>query len=43
MWPFQAGEFVTPSDDVAQCEGITALEKAEINIASGMVRWLAVE
>ena len=35
--PFQAGEFGMPSDCVAQCEAIYALEKGEIDIASGMI------
>ena len=30
---FQAGEFGMPSDCVAQCEAIYALEKGEIDIA----------
>jgi len=34
---FQAGEFGVPSDCVAQCEAIYALEKGEIDIASGMI------
>ena len=34
---FQAGEFGIPSDCVAQCEAIYALEKGEIGIASGMI------
>ena len=34
--PFQAGEFGMPSDCVAQCEAIYALEKGEIDIASGI-------
>jgi mRNA-degrading endonuclease toxin of MazEF toxin-antitoxin module len=33
--PFQAGEFGMPSDCVAQCEAIYALEKGEIDVASG--------
>ncbi|MGZ3384559.1 MAG: type II toxin-antitoxin system PemK/MazF family toxin [Isosphaeraceae bacterium] len=35
--PFRACEFVMPSDCVAQCEAIYALEKGEIDIASGMI------
>jgi mRNA-degrading endonuclease toxin of MazEF toxin-antitoxin module len=35
--PFQAGEFGMPRDCVAQCEAIYALEKGEIDIASGMI------
>src|SRR5262249_9176637 len=35
--PFQAGEFGMPSDCVAQCEAIYALEKGEIAIASGTI------
>ena len=35
--PFQASEFGMPSDCVAQCEAIYALEKGEIDIASGMI------
>ncbi len=35
--PFQAGEFGMPSDCVAQCEAIYALEKGEIDIASGLI------
>ncbi len=35
--PFQAGEFGMPRDCVAQCEAIYALEKGEVNIASGMI------
>jgi mRNA-degrading endonuclease toxin of MazEF toxin-antitoxin module len=35
--PFLAGEFGPPSDCVAQCEAIYALEKAEIDSASGMI------
>ena len=35
--PFQAGEFGVPSDCVAQCEAIYALEKGEIGIASGTI------
>jgi mRNA-degrading endonuclease toxin of MazEF toxin-antitoxin module len=35
--PFRAGEFGMPSDCVAQCEAIYALEKGEIDIASGMI------
>lgn len=35
--PFQVCEFVMPSDCVAQCEAIYALEKGEIDIASGMI------
>jgi mRNA-degrading endonuclease toxin of MazEF toxin-antitoxin module len=33
--PFRTGEFGMPSDCVAQCEAIYALEKGEIDIASG--------
>ena len=40
--PFQAGEFGVPSDCVAQCEAIYALEKGEIDIASGPVGRLDV-
>ena len=32
--PFHAGEFGMPSDCVAQCEAIYALEKGEIDIVS---------
>ena len=39
--PFQAGEFGMPSDCVAQCEAIYALEKGEIDIASGPIGRLA--
>jgi len=35
--PFRACEFVMPSDRVAQCEAIYALEKGVIDIASGMI------
>ncbi|MGZ3300202.1 MAG: type II toxin-antitoxin system PemK/MazF family toxin [Isosphaeraceae bacterium] len=35
--PFRACEFVMPSDCVAQCEAIYALEKGVIDIASGMI------
>ena len=35
--PFQAGELGMPSDCVAQCEAIYALEKGEIDIASGII------
>jgi mRNA-degrading endonuclease toxin of MazEF toxin-antitoxin module len=35
--PFQTGEFGMPSDCVAQCEAIYALEKGEIDIGSGMI------
>ena len=35
--PFQAGEFGMPSDCVAQCEAIYALETGEFDIASGMI------
>ncbi|MGP0062418.1 MAG: type II toxin-antitoxin system PemK/MazF family toxin [Isosphaeraceae bacterium] len=35
--PFHAGEFGMPSDCVAQCEAICALEKGEIDIASGLI------
>jgi mRNA-degrading endonuclease toxin of MazEF toxin-antitoxin module len=35
--PFQAGEFGMPSDCVAQCDAIYALEKAEIDIGSGII------
>ena len=35
--PFQAGEFGMSSDCVAQCEAIDALEKGEIDIASGPI------
>ena len=35
--PFQAGEFGMPSDRVAQCGAIYALEKREIDIASGPI------
>ena len=35
--PFQAGEFGMPSDCVAQCEAIYALEKGEIDVATGMI------
>src|SRR5262249_16771358 len=35
--PFQAGDFGMPSDCVAQCEAIYALEKGEIDIASGTI------
>ena len=35
--PFHAGEFGMPSDCVAQCEAIYALEKGEIDIASGVI------
>jgi hypothetical protein len=34
---FQAGEFGMPSDCVAQCEAIYALEKGETDIASGLI------
>jgi mRNA-degrading endonuclease toxin of MazEF toxin-antitoxin module len=33
--PIHAGEFGMPSDRVAQCEAIYALEKGEIDAASG--------
>ena len=36
-WKFHAGEFGMPSDCVAQCEAIYALEKGEIDIASGVI------
>lgn len=35
--PFQTGEFGMPSDCEAQCEAIYAMEKGEIDIASGMI------
>jgi mRNA-degrading endonuclease toxin of MazEF toxin-antitoxin module len=35
--PFQAGEFGMPSDCVPQCDAISALEKAEIDIGSGII------
>ena len=35
--PFHAGEFIMPSDCVAQCEAIYDLEKGEIDIASGTI------
>jgi len=35
--PFQAGEFSMPTDCVAQCEAIYALEKREIELASGVI------
>ena len=35
--PFPKGEFGMPSDCVAQCEAIYALEKGEIDIAPGMI------
>ena len=34
---FQAGEFGMPSDCVAQCEAIYALEKGEIDVATGLI------
>jgi mRNA-degrading endonuclease toxin of MazEF toxin-antitoxin module len=34
---FLAGEYGMPSDCVAQCEAIYALEKGEIDIASGTI------
>ncbi len=34
---FLAGEFGLPSDSVAQCEAIYAMEKSEIDVASGMI------
>ncbi len=35
--PFRAREFGMPSDCVAQCEAIYALEKGEIDIASSLI------
>jgi mRNA-degrading endonuclease toxin of MazEF toxin-antitoxin module len=35
--PFHAGEFVLPSDCVAQCEAIYALNKGEIDIVLGVI------
>ena len=35
--PFRVGEFGMPSDCVAQCEAIYALDKGEIDIASGTI------
>jgi mRNA-degrading endonuclease toxin of MazEF toxin-antitoxin module len=35
--PFRAGEFGMPNDCAAQCESIYALEKREIDIASGPI------
>lgn len=35
--PFRAGEFGLPSDCVAQCEAIYALDRGEIDLAFGMI------